>query len=107
MNTKTRMSPAKAITLIGVSVLTAIVVLVIAFNGWTIVGVGKEKVGSTFGKVHESALTSGFHFVNPLADFERYDLQEMTYTWEDFNGCCYHRSLYEWYDCNSAREYWQ
>ena len=83
MNTKTRMSPAKAITLIGVSVLTAIVVLVIAFNGWTIVGVGKEKVGSTFGKVHESALTSGFHFVNPLADFERYDLQEMTYTWED------------------------
>jgi regulator of protease activity HflC (stomatin/prohibitin superfamily) len=83
MNTKTRMSPAKAITLIGVSILTAIIVLVISFNAWTIVGVGKEKVGSTFGKVHESALTSGFHIVNPLADFERYDLQEMTYTWEN------------------------
>jgi regulator of protease activity HflC (stomatin/prohibitin superfamily) len=64
----------------GVAMLIA---LIIAFNAWTIVGVGKEKVGSTFGKVHESALTSGFHIVNPLADFERYDLQEVTYTWED------------------------
>jgi len=47
------------------------------------VGVGKEKVGSTFGKVHDEALSPGFYIVNPLADFERYDLQEVTYTWED------------------------
>jgi regulator of protease activity HflC (stomatin/prohibitin superfamily) len=74
---------AGTIALLGLGVVVLLTAVVIAFNGWTIVGVGKEKVGSTFGKVHESALTSGFHFVNPLADFERYDLQEMTYVWED------------------------
>jgi regulator of protease activity HflC (stomatin/prohibitin superfamily) len=80
---KKPMSPAKAISIIGGSVLAGIVVIVMAINGWTVVGVGKEKVGSTFGEVHQSALTSGFHFVNPLADFERYDLQEVTYLWDN------------------------
>jgi len=72
----------KPVTLIS-TVSVGFIALVIALNSWTIVGVGKEKVGSTFGKVHESALTSGFYVVNPLADFERYDLQEVTYTWDN------------------------
>jgi regulator of protease activity HflC (stomatin/prohibitin superfamily) len=80
---KKPMSEGKLVAVIGLSAVAAIIAFVVMFNAWTIVGVGKEKVGSTFGKVHESALTSGFHIVNPLADFERYDLQEMTYTWED------------------------
>ena len=72
----------KLTTIIG-STVAALAVIIISMNSWTIVGVGKEKVGSTFGKVHEDALTSGFHVVNPLADFQLYDLQEFTYTWED------------------------
>lgn len=57
--------------------------LIVLMNSFTTVGVGKEKVGATFGKVHTTALSSGVHMVNPLADFERYDLQEMTFTWDD------------------------
>ena len=83
MNETTRKSPAAKVAIGAITALVAIIVLVVAFNAWTIVGVGKEKVGATFGKVHESALGSGFYIVNPLADFERYDLQEVTYTWED------------------------
>jgi len=81
--TRTRRSPGAKIAIGAFAAIVAIVVLIVAFNAWTIVGVGKEKVGATFGKVHESALGSGFYIVNPLADFERYDLQEVTYTWED------------------------
>jgi len=81
--TRTRRSPGAKIAIGAFTAIVAIVVLIVAFNAWTIVGVGKEKVGATFGKVHESALGSGFYIVNPLADFERYDLQEVTYTWED------------------------
>lgn len=57
--------------------------IIVAFNSFTIVGVGKEKVGATFGTIHDKPLTSGFHIVNPLADYETYDLQEMTYDWND------------------------
>lgn len=81
--TRTGKSPAAKIAIGAITAIVAIIVLIVAFNAWTIVGVGKEKVGATFGKVHESALGSGFYIVNPLADFERYDLQEVTYTWED------------------------
>ncbi|WP_432473714.1 SPFH domain-containing protein [Amphritea sp. HPY] len=68
--------------LVSAAVVTVLAV-VIGFNSFTSVGVGKEKVGATFGKVHSEALTSGVHLVNPLADFERYDLQEMTYSWDN------------------------
>jgi len=64
-------------------IASALIGTLVLFNSFTTVGVGKEKVGATFGKVHDSALTSGVHLVNPLADFEEYDLQEMTYTWDN------------------------
>jgi len=83
MNEQKRMSAGKRMAIGAVTALVLLIAIIIAFNAWTIVGVGKEKVGATFGKVHETALTSGFYIVNPLADFERYDLQEVTYTWED------------------------
>lgn len=57
--------------------------VIVAMNSFTAVGVGKEKVGATFGSVHPAALTSGIHLVNPLANFETYDLQEVTYSWDD------------------------
>jgi regulator of protease activity HflC (stomatin/prohibitin superfamily) len=83
MNEQKRMSAGKRMAIGAVTSLVLLIAIIIAFNAWTIVGVGKEKVGATFGKVHASALPSGFYIVNPLADFERYDLQEVTYTWED------------------------
>jgi regulator of protease activity HflC (stomatin/prohibitin superfamily) len=83
MTEQKRMSAGKRMAIGATTVLVLLIAIIIAFNAWTIVGVGKEKVGATFGKVHETALTSGFYIVNPLADFERYDLQEVTYTWED------------------------
>lgn len=63
--------------------VASVLTVIIGFNSFTSVGVGKEKVGATFGKVHSEALTSGVHLVNPLADFEKYDLQEMTYSWDN------------------------
>ncbi len=63
--------------------VASVVGITVAMNSYTIVSEGKEKAGATFGKVHEQAYESGFHIVNPLADFFEYDLQEMTYSWED------------------------
>lgn len=68
--------------LIGMSV-AGVFGIIAALNSFTIVPEGKEKAGATFGKVHEQPYASGFHIVNPLADFFEYDLQEMTYSWED------------------------
>ena len=74
-----KFTPAK----IGIAAVTAVFSVIVLMNSFTSVGVGKEKVGATFGKVHSEALSSGVHMVNPLADFERYDLQEVTYSWDD------------------------
>lgn len=68
---------------LGIAAVVTVLAVIIGFNSFTSVGVGKEKVGATFGKVHSEALTSGVHLVNPLADFEKYDLQEVTYSWND------------------------
>lgn len=72
-----------SITKASVYVASAVIASVVAINSFTIVGVGKEKAGATFGTIHESPLSSGFHIVNPIANYEEYDLQEMTYDWDD------------------------
>lgn len=72
-------NPVKMIG-IGAAVFVGIIT---AMNCFTIVEPGKEKAGATFGTVNEVPYTAGFHFVNPLMDFYQYDLQEMTYTWDN------------------------
>lgn len=39
---------------------------------------GHFAVGSMFGKIKEKPLAEGFHFVNPFADWENYDVREKT-----------------------------
>lgn len=57
--------------------------VVVGLNSFTIVEPGKEKAGATLGTIHSEQYDSGFHIVNPLADFYEYDLQEVTHTWEN------------------------
>lgn len=81
-NQKTR-SPQRMLGLMIGGIIALLVIAITAINSFTIVGVGKEKVGAFFGTVYETPLKSGLHIVNPLADFEIYDLQEVVMTWDD------------------------
>ena len=68
---------------LAICVFVAVALIVVALFSMKIVDVGKEEVGATFGSVHSEPLTSGFYFVNPLATFEEYDIQQMTYTFDN------------------------
>ena len=82
INLKERFNNMKTLVSVGM-VIVLMVAGLFAVNSFTTVGVGKEKVGALFGKVYEQPLPSGWYFVNPLAHFETYDLQAMTYPFDD------------------------
>ena len=63
--------------------IAIIIAIIFAFNSFTTVGVGKEKAGAFMGQVYDEPLASGWYFVNPVADFYKYDLQDVTYTIDD------------------------
>jgi len=60
----------------------ALLVLIVAFNSYTTVPAGHNKVATMFGKVQDEAYAEGFHMVNPLLNFVSFDLRQQTYTWE-------------------------
>jgi regulator of protease activity HflC (stomatin/prohibitin superfamily) len=76
-------NPARTIKQIAIAAIVGVTTLAIGLNSYTTVKVGDEKVGAVFGKVNPQELKSGFHIVNPLADFEVYDVQEVSYSWDN------------------------
>lgn len=47
-------------------ILLGIIVLILFFGSWTIIGPGTQGIKVTLGKVHEGTLSPGFHFKFPL-----------------------------------------
>ena len=68
---------------IGKFVVTAFLLLFVVPNMYTIVPAGHNKVADLFGDVRPVAYTEGFHLVNPLLSFTKYDLRNTTYTWDE------------------------
>lgn len=66
-------------------VVTAIVVLILLFNCFTIVPAGHNKVGTLFGDVEPVPYAEGFNIVNPLVDFTEFDLRDINLTWKDIS----------------------
>ena len=62
--------------------LIALFTLSLAFNAYTTVEAGHNKVATLFGKVQTKPYPEGFHVVNPLLNFIDFDLKQQTYTWE-------------------------
>lgn len=57
-------------------------VVVTAMNSYITVSSGHNKVASLFGDVKQEAYGEGFHIVNPLLSFDKFDLRQQTLTWE-------------------------
>lgn len=71
----------KVINIIGIVV--GVVLFLIAMNSFTTVPAGHTKVSDYFGAVNDTELTEGFHVVNPILDFTKYDTRDQTYTWKE------------------------
>ncbi|MEM7363519.1 MAG: SPFH domain-containing protein [Pseudomonadota bacterium] len=63
-------------------IVLGLAVLVFAFNCYTTVSAGHNKVATLFGEVQTEPLGEGFHIVNPLLNFTEFDLRAQTFTWE-------------------------
>lgn len=62
----------------GISIV-ALVGFWFGVNCWTTVEDGTVKVESLFGEVKDEVYTAGFHFVNPLSDFDTFDTRNQKY----------------------------
>lgn len=76
--------------LIGKSIATVVGTVVVflfcifvGLNSWTTVPAGHGKVGTLFGKVQPTPLVAGFHVINPLVKFTKFDLKDQSYTWDN------------------------
>ena len=66
-------------------VVGILVLLVVAFNSFTIVSAGTAKVQSFFGTVNQKPLLEGFHLINPLSSIDEYDTRNQKYEVMDLN----------------------
>lgn len=71
----------KKVTMIALPV-AAVVAIVLGLNSFTTVYDGYVKVETTFGKVKDSVLPAGIHFVNPMSEFTEYEIRNNKYVVE-------------------------
>ncbi len=62
--------------------LVGLLVFLVLINSYTTVESGHTKVATLFGSVQSEPLGEGFHIVNPMLDFEVFDVRQITETWE-------------------------
>lgn len=74
-NITKRLNPLK----LGAYFVTAVMVLLLALNSFTVTSAGTTKVGTLMGKVHPVPYTEGVHLVNPLMDFDVFDTRNSRY----------------------------
>ena len=67
---------------IAITASIVLIVLAILLNAYITVEPGHNKVANFFGKVQPEPYQEGFHIVNPLLDFDSFDLRQLTQTWE-------------------------
>lgn len=70
------------ISTISLGVIIGLVLLVL-INSFTTVPAGHTKVATLFGNVVNIPLREGFHIVNPLLDFTKFDVRSQTFTWKE------------------------
>lgn len=54
--------------------------LILILNCFTVVEDGTSKVGKFLGTINESTYTGGLHFINPMTDFDTWDIKEQVLT---------------------------
>jgi len=65
-----------------ITIVLLLVVLVSAKQFFLTVPAGHNEVATMFGKVYDVPYDEGFHIVNPLLRFTRFDLRQQTRTWQ-------------------------
>ena len=48
--------------------IISIIIIILLYGSWTIIGAGEKGVVTTFGKVNEKSLAEGIHLKWPIAD---------------------------------------
>lgn len=76
---KNKFKPKKILGFMGVGVLL-LILLVFLPSFFTVVDAGEVGVISTFGKVNDNEMPSGFNFKNPFARVEKMSVQTQEYT---------------------------
>ncbi|PSV00933.1 SPFH domain-containing protein [Photobacterium kishitanii] len=59
--------------------LVAAAIATLALNSYTIVGAGTVKTATYFGDVQDTYYREGLHIVNPLLDFDTWDIKELPF----------------------------